>query len=282
MRSKPYIFGLIILLQLLSSATVQADSDPENIALYESQSFAIGIGAAVVKFDTKMKFTDKQSGDSVFLDPEGNLNLPELSHVMTFYGAYSFNPRHSIGLSYFKINRETTLIDFDKNFDSVRIAGNATIADKTSFYRLDYAYTIFNTATSKIMFDAGIYGLDLKLVFDAEGSISLRDTPIASDTIHKEAEVFAPLPMIGLNIMYSFTPKWSMGTKVTFVGGSYEDVSANVLQTSINTRYRFTQHVGLLFGLAYFDATVNIDDGVEETDITYGYNGAYIGLHFLV
>ena len=281
MMRRLQILCLMVLLQASVVTGVYAEAEPGKIALYESQSFAIGIGAAVVKFDTKMKFTDKQSGDSVFLDPEGNLNLPELSHVTTFYGAYSFNPRHSIGLSYFKINRETTLIDFDKNFDSVRIVGNATIADKTSFYRLDYAYTMFNTATSKIMFDAGIYGLDLKLVFDAEGSITIGNQT-QSDSIHKEAEVFAPLPMIGVNIMYSFTPKWSMGTKVTFVGGSYEDVSANVLQTSVNARYRFTEHVGLLFGLAYFDATVNIDDGVEETDITYGYNGAYIGLHFLI
>ena len=282
MRSKPYIFGLIILLQLLTSATVQADSDPGVIDLYDSEKFVLGVGAAIVKFDTKIKFTDKQSGDSVFLDPEGNLDLPEISHVTTIYGGYSFNPRHSIGFSYFKINRESTLIDFDKNFDDVRIIGNATIADKTSFYRLDYGYTLFNNATSKIKLDAGVYGLDLKLVFDAEGSISIRDTVIASNTIHKEAEVFAPLPMIGVNILYSFTPKWSLATKVTFVGGSYEDVSANVLQTTINTRYRFTKHVGLIFGIAYFDAVVDIDDGVEKTDISYGYDGGYIGMHFLV
>ena len=282
MLNRLHILSLVILLQLTVVSLASAESDPGEIELYDSERFALGIGAAVVKFDSKIKFTDKQSGDSMFLDPEGNLDLPELSHVTTIYGAYSFNHKHSIGFSYFQINRESTLIDFDKNFDNVRIIGKATIADKTSFYRLDYAYTLFNTATSKIMLDAGIYGLDLKLVFDAEGSIAIRDTTIASDTMHKEAEVFAPLPMIGVNILYSFTPKWSMGTKVTFVGGSYEDVSANVLQTSVNARYRFTKHVGILFGLAYFDATVNIDDGVEETDITYGYNGGYIGMHFLV
>lgn len=281
MLRRLHVLCLTVLLQASVVTGVYAEAEPGNVELYESESFAIGIGAAIVKFDSKIKFTDKQSGDSIFLDPEGNLDLPELSYVTTFYGAYSFNPRHSIGFSFFKINRESTLIDFDKSFDSVRIAGNATISDKTSFYRLDYAYTMFNTATSKIMFDAGIYGLDLKLAFDAQGSITIGDQT-QSDSIHKEAEVFAPLPMIGVNIMYSFTPDWSMGTKVTFVGGSYEDVSATVLQTSINARYRFTQHVGIMFGLAYFDAVVDIDDGVEETDITYGYNGGYIGMHFLI
>ena len=281
MLHKSHIFSLIILLQVFAVSAVRANADPGDMALYDSQKFVIGIGAAIVKFDSKIKFTDKQSGDSVFLDPEGNLDLPEISHVTTFYGGYSFNPRHSIGFSYFKINRETTLIDFDKNFDHLRIVGNATLADKTSFYRLDYGYTLFNNATSKIRLDLGIYGIDLKLVFDASGSITIRDIT-ASDTIHKEAEVFAPLPMIGLNIMYSFTPKWSLATKIAFVGGSYEDVSATVLQTGINTRYRFSKHVGVVFGIAYFDAVVDIDDGVEKTDITYGYNGGYIGMHFIL
>lgn len=281
MMRRLYILCLVVLLQLTVVLPVSAEADPGDIALFDNDDFALGIGAAVVKFDTKFKVTDKQSGDSVFLDPEGNLDLPEISHVTTFYGAYRFNSRHGIGFSYFKINRESTLIDFDKNFDSVRIVGNATIADKTSFYRLDYAYTLFNSASSKIQLDAGIYGLDLKLVFDAEGSITAGDQTV-TDSLHEEAEVFAPLPMIGVNIVYSFTPDWSMGTKVTLVGGSYEDVSATVLQTSVNARYRFTKHVGLLFGLAYFDASVEIEDDLEKTDITYGYNGAYIGAHFLI
>lgn len=282
MLSRAHIICSVVLLQFTVVSPVSAKADPGDIELYESEKFALGLGAAIVKFDTKVKFTDKQSGDSVFLDPEGNLDLPEISNVTTIYGGYSFNPRHSIGFSYFRINRESTLIDFDKNFDDVRIIGNATIADKTSFYRLDYGYTLFNNATSKIKLDVGVYGLDLKLAFDAEGSITIRDIPIASDSMHKEAEVFAPLPMVGVNILYSFTPQWSLATKVTFVGGSYEDVSANVLQTTINTRYRFTKHVGLIFGLAYFDATVDIEDDLENTNITYGYDGGYIGMHFLI
>ncbi len=55
-----------------------------------------------------------------------------------------------------------------------------------------------------------------------------------------------------------------------------------MLQTAINTRYRFSKHVGLVFGIAYFDAVVDIDDGVEKTDITNGYNGGYIGMHFII
>jgi len=80
---------------------------------------------------------------------------------------------------------------------------------------------------------------------------------------------------------YSFTPEWGINTKVAFVAGSYEDVSAGVLQTGVNAQYRFTDHIGLVFGLAYFDADVVIEDDVEKIAIAYGYNGAFIGMRFV-
>ena len=86
--------------------------------------------------------------------------------------------------------------------------------------------------------------------------------------------------MPGLNFGYSFTPKWTLFTEISVVGGSFGDVSASVLQTSINARYRFTEHVGLLIGITYFDAKITIDNETDITDITYGYNGGFIGMHF--
>jgi len=32
--------------------------------------------------------------------------------------------------------------------------------------------------------------------------------------------------------------------------------------------------------MTYFNADVNIDDETELTEISYGYNGAFIGMHF--
>ena len=89
------------------------------------------------------------------------------------------------------------------------------------------------------------------------------------------------MPLIGVDLWYSFTPRWGVNTKVAFVAGSYEDVSAGVLQTSVHALYNFTDHVGITFGLAYFDADVVIEDDVEKIDIAYGYDGVFIGMHFI-
>lgn len=278
--NKSKVILTIMLLSLFALSAARADTEPDTIKLVERNKFTLGIGAAIVKFDAKIKFIDKDSGDQIFLDPEGNLNLPEISNVTTFYGAYNITPKHGIGFSFFRVSRESVLIDFDETVGDVTVLGKATIADNTHFYRLSYAYTLFDNAHNKIKLDAGIYGLDLKYVFTAEGQITFGGVTL-SDSIVEEANVFAPLPMIGLNFLTVFTPRWSLSTRVSFVAGEYEDVRAAVLQTAINTRYKFTDHVGLMFGLAYFDASINVEDEVEKTEIAYGYTGGYVGMHFM-
>jgi len=256
-----------------------AYADLDKLELYSDYKFALGVGAAIVKFDTKMKFTDKQSGNSVFLDPEGNLDLPETSHVTTIYGRYNFNQKHSVGFSFFNVNRESSIFSFDKTFEDIRVVGDATMTDTTNFYRLDYGYTLFNDDRSRIKFLAGIYSLDLEYVFEAKGDITEDGTTI-SGAIIEEANVFAPLPLIGLDFWFSFTPEWSMATRVGFVAGSYDDLSATVLQTGINAQYKFNRYVGGVIGLASFDANVTIEKSDETQDISYAYDGVFMGLHF--
>lgn len=279
--SRYHTLFTVILLSIFVVSTAHSNAETDQ-ALYKSNKFAIGIGAAIVKFDTKLKFTDKTRStfDSIFIDPEGNLDLPETSSVTTFYGAWNINPRHSIGFSYFSVNRESIVLNIDETLEDVRIEGDAKLSDATNFYHLSYGYTLFNDYRSKIKLHAGVYGLDLKYVFEAEGQITQGGDTI-SGSIYEEAKVFAPLPLIGLDFWYSFTPRWGINTKVALVAGSYEDVSASVLQTSLNAQYRFTDHVGLIFGLAYFDADVVIEDNIDKKEIAYGYDGGFIGMHFM-
>jgi hypothetical protein len=280
--SKGIIRFAIVLLSVVITLAVNAKDEFEKTELYKSQRFALGIGAAIVKFDTKLKFTDKTrvNFDSIFLDPEGNLDLPEVSSVTTYYAVWNINPRHGLGFSFFNVNRESSILNFDETLEDVRIVGDAKLSDTTNFYQLNYGYTLFNDYRSKIKLAAGVYGLDLKYVFEAEGDITI-DGVTESGEIYEEAKVFAPLPMIGLDFWYAFTPKWALATKVTFVTGSYEDVSAGVLQTSINAQYRLSDHVGFILGLAYFDADVVIEDDVDKKEVSYGYDGGYLGMHFI-
>jgi len=239
----------------------------------------IGGGFGIVKFDTKLKFTNKETGNSIFVDPEGTLDLPETSYVNTFYAAYAFSSKHSIGFAHFRINRETTFIDENLNLgDLINLRGSASVSDKTRFYYLNYGYTFFSDDRSRVSTVLGIYGMDLKYVFVAEGEFTIGGST-ETGRIQEEISIFAPLPLLGLNFSWAFTPKWGISTKVQLVGGSYQDISAGVLATSMNAKYKLSKHWGVLMGLTYFDANVTIEDDTDKQEVAYGYNGAFIGLH---
>ena len=184
------------------------------------------------------------------------------------------------GFSFFSVNRESSVFSFDKTFEDIRVVGDVTMSDTTNFYRLDYGYTLFNDDRSQIKLLAGIYSLDLKYVFKAEGDITI-DGVTTSGSILEEANVLAPLPLVGLDFWFSFTPEWSMATRVGFVAGTYEDLSAVVVQAGMNAQYKFNRHIGGVIGLTSFVADVVIEDNIERQNISYAYNGLFMGIHFV-
>jgi len=267
-------------LSLLSISVTASEIDTHS-GETDKLNFVIGAGAAVVRFDSNFKVTDKETGRSIFVDPEGGLGLPEIAHVNTFYGGYRFAENHQLEFGFFGIKRETSIFALDFNFDDViLVKGSARLKDETDFYQLTYGYALFKDDRSRINATFGIYGLDLKLAFEAEGDLTIDG--VSQTGIYRETvSVFAPLPLLGLDFNFSFTPRWSMKTKFALVGGEYKDISAGIFTSTINAHYMFSRHVGGVLGVTYFDAKVDIDDGKTLNEVTYGFSGVYAGLHFI-
>lgn len=281
MRITQYILIPVMLFWL---ATASADSDVtlygDEVNLYESKSFALGVGLGIVEFDTNIK-VKKKGRLPYFIDLEGDLDLPERSHVTTVYGAYRYNDKHNLFLAGFGVNRQKTVQDFNGNYEDILIvSGDITLTDKTTFYNLSYGYTVFQDDRSYVTLVTGINGMDLKLIVEASGEITISGST-QSEVLLTDVNVFAPLPLIGMRFGFSFTPKWRFETVISIVDGSYKDVTASLRQTSINTRYKLTKHIGLILGITYFDVDVEVKNGGEKTEVFYGYDGGFVGVHFL-
>ncbi|MCP4333077.1 MAG: hypothetical protein GY785_10515 [Gammaproteobacteria bacterium] len=270
---------ILLLLLHAGAALANASVAGEEVVAYESKKFALGVGLGIVKFDTNAKVTSKETGRSYYVDLEGNLNLPDSDKVNTIYGAYRFNEKHSLVFGYFAIERDSSILDLSADFnDIIVVKADVSIEDNTRFYNLGYGYNLFADDRSDVTLVFGLKSLDLRLKVEASGEIIVNGETRSGVEI-VEADVLAPLPLIGLNFGFNFTPKWSISARVGLVGGSYQDVSANVIETSINSRYQFSRNTGLLLGLIHFDANVDIDDDDKITEVSYSYNGAFVGLH---
>jgi hypothetical protein len=253
----------------------------EDYNLIESKQLGLGIGFALVQFDSNVKYTNKETNQSIFVDAEGILGLQDWDTIPVLFAAYRFSPKHGLGFSYFQVQRESSLLDIDETLDDVRITGQATFTDDTRFYNLYYAYTMYEDDRSRVQGNIGLNVLDLSYILEANGTITDEDGTI-TNSLREEAGITAPLPLLGLNFWYAFTPKWGINTKIALIAGSYDDIRGWVVSTHINARYQFTRNIGATFGIAYFDADITLEDELERTDVNYGYDGAFLGLHIII
>jgi hypothetical protein len=250
----------------------------ESFRLDEGSTYFIGVGTAIVEFDTTFKIEDKTNGLSVFIDGEGSLGLPDVSNVNTIFGGVRLGEKHSLRASYFSVKRESTFAVTDLNLEDLLIVNaDLTLTDSTDFLNLDYGYNLFRDNRSSVNFLVGLFILDLNYVFEARGQVEI-DGVVQSGRYIQDASVIAPVPNIGLDMDFAFTPEWSVGAQFSLMKGSYKDVSAGALKSGIRAKYMFTRNFAGQVGISYFDARVTIDEEDTKMDVGYGYNGLYAGL----
>lgn len=265
---------LLLLFLLLPGMALQAaEQSPER-----KKDSGLGFGYALVRFDTNVKFSDKAKDRSVFVDTEGTLGLPETDAVPILYGSYQFSEKNGIGFSYFRVSRESSIFNIDEDLGDVVIKGDIRFRDDTEYFNLFYRRVLFSDDRSSVQGLIGINSMDISYELEAEGTIEGFDGEI-SDELREDASILAPLPLVGIDLRYRFTPEWGIRTKVSLVAGSYEETSAWVLSTAINSTYQISENIGVVLGLTYFDADIDINEKDERTEINYGYDGLFIGLH---
>lgn len=242
--------------------------------------FVLGIAAGLERFDTNIRLVDRNTGNAIFIDAEGSFGLPESQTVPILYGAFRINEKHGLGFYAFRVNREGTALSINRDYGRLNVNGRVRFADDTSLSYLNYSYTLFDDNRTYIRALLGVYLLDLNLRLDAEGEITLDGQPVQSGRFSDTLSQFAPLPLVGLDYWSRVTDKWFLGGKVAFIAGSYDDVSALVVEAAIRARYRMTDRVSLITGVNFMSADADIGRTDTIQEIGYGFEGVYLGLDF--
>jgi len=240
--------------------------------------FVFGIAAGLERFDTNIRIVDTGTGNSIYLDGEGSFGLPESKTVPIVYGAIRFNEKHGLGFYWFTVRRLGTALAVNQDYGRLGVNGTVSFDDKTSLGYLNYSYTLFDDNRTIIRALLGIYLLDLNLTLDAVGEVTLDGQPVQSGEYNETLNQFAPLPLFGLDYWTRVTNKWYLGGKVAFIAGSYDDVSALVVEAVLRARWRMTDRTSLITGVNFMSADVDIKRTNTISEIGYGFEGVYLGL----
>ena len=282
MSMKAKFTGILALATVLwlPMASAQDSLLEDSTTLALGRTLSVGIAGGLMRFDTNFKFTNRETGRSVFLDSEGSMDLPEVKTIPLIYGYWRPSQKHGLGFGYFSVRRDSDLIEIDRNLGDLSVEGRASLEDDTRFYTLAYNYTLFQDSRAFLFASLGITAIDLKYDFDAFGVLSIDDVPVTSGAYTESLEQFAPIPMIGVDAWFAITDKWSFGARASFVAGDVADVRALILESRIRVKYDLNENIGLLLGLLYFDGDVTLDDTDVKTEINYGFEGLILGIDF--
>jgi hypothetical protein len=267
----------------VSSQPAVANATPESaINLLKSDKIlrhgALGLQAGLLRFDTNITFVDGETGLGGLIDAEGTLGLPDTQAVPIIYGYFRPWEKHGFGLGYFSINRSSTVLLVDKDIGDVNISGNVKLEDNTSFITFTYDYAFYSDDRALLLLNVGLYGIDLDYQLNATGSISLGEIAVVGE-YKQRANVFAPVPLIGLDAWFTLTDKWMVGSKLSFVGGSFNDVSAVIFAADMRAVYEFNKSISLVLGATYFSADIDVDKD-DFYNIRYDIDGLTAGLEW--
>ena len=266
------ILTCLLAQQLHAQAAPTSDDDL-------NRELVFGIAASVNRFDSGYNVFDSGSLP-ITIDGESDFGLDESVVSAMLYGSWRISGKHGLGIQLFRIDRQGTALAFDKTFGILKVDGVVSLSDQTRFYYANYSYTLKEDDSIWIKGLLGLYTLDLQMDLRANGTVTIDGIPIASGVYEDSITNTIPAPMIGLQFWARASENWRLGSRFTMVAGTYGDFSVQVFQADISARYKFTERFGLVTGVNYFNADVDIQKETKKTEIKYGYDGFYFGLDF--
>ncbi|MDX1488831.1 MAG: hypothetical protein R3268_11560 [Acidiferrobacterales bacterium] len=217
--------------------------------------FKIDVGVFfVTEIDTTVSITPTgaAAGVGALVEFEDVFGLGNSERVPRIDGYYRFGKRSRVDFTYFKIDRDGTVVTpFDIDFgDAFFPAGTAV----TSFFdeeviKASYGLSFYNVPKAELGISAGLFVSDISVgVSTVPGGASDKGT------------VTAPLPVIGAYFRYEMPKRWRFVGKVDFFYLEFDDFEGNLIDLRLNVEHQTWKNVGFGFGLNAIGTNLEVDD----------------------
>jgi hypothetical protein len=214
---------------------------------------------------------------------EDDLGVDDNKSTFRLDGFWRFKPKHSLGWSWFALNRSGfSVLDEQIEFEDVIFEVGAAVDSRfeTDWFGLDYRYSLLQTERGEAGIRVGVstYGFDLGLA--GRAIVDDGSGPQAKD-VDVEEGIVAPVPIFGFFLGYGITPCFYFRGDVALFRADMGDWSLRLLDSRITFDYFFSRHVGLGFGINGTDIDVT-RSGSDPFGVDYRQSGllVYLSLGF--
>ena len=210
------------------------------------------LGAA---FDTTLRIDPSATIKGTVLNAEDDLGLDDSQFLML--GELTLLPgdRHLVRLSGLSARRSAQAV-LDRGIifeDNVYFRGETVDSElNITMFGLTYGYRFIANERAELTASFGLQ------VVEVEANAVVRNRVVRDP----ESGV-APLPLIGLEGRYDFTPQWGFEARVQYLTANVEDVDGSIMDFRAAVTWRTNPH--LVFGLGYRSLSFDIDSQNEST-----------------
>jgi hypothetical protein len=273
MKIAPRVALAVALLLSASSARAQFPGGIPN-------GLRFRFGGIYANLNSKVTFTTPEvpSGE---IDFSRLLGDPDNKFTFRGEGAWNFAGRSFLDFGYVRFSTDNTAqIEQDITFGGVTYTAGAEVTSDTlaQFIYAAYRYGIVKTPTFQLGLSLGISYTTLRAQLAASAGVIGPDGPITGVTTTREAEIEAPVPLVGLELEGLLAYNLSLGLRVRAFGVSIDPYSGNMVEALGHVDWYLARNFGL--GAGYEWTRIDIDK--EESDKTVGFIYRYDGPRFYV
>jgi len=204
---------------------------------------------------TKLRVDESPTLPGTEINAEDDLGLDDFQLLPQVELTLLPGERHLIRLSRFAIDRSAaTHLEKNISFDDQDYLVGERVDSilNLTMFGLTYGYRFIVAPRGEISASFGIQ------IADVEAN------PVVRSRVVRESESgVAPLPLLGLEGRYDFSPRWSMEARVQYLTVNETDVDGSILDARLGVTWRMNPY--LLFGLGYRTFQIDVNSADEDT-----------------
>ncbi len=269
---KKLIGGAIVAAFLVAaSARAQFPGDAPNDIRFR-------FGGIFANLDSKVTFStpDLPAGE---IDVSRLLGDPDSKTAFRGEGAWNFAGRSFLDFGYVQFDTTNSAsLSRDITFGGVTYTAGAEVSTE-SFSRFIYAayrYGIVKNPGFQLGLSLGVCYTSLRHQISAAEGVVGPGGPIVGATTTREAELNAPVPLIGLEAEGRIARNLSVGAQVQAFSITVDPYSGNMFEALAHADWYFIPHVGVGGGYEWTKIDITKTQDTKTVGFVYRYDGPRI------
>lgn len=239
-------------LAALAELPAWAPKPPPNIV---EDRFRVEVTLLGASLDTTLRIDESLTEPGTVIDAEDDLGLDDSRLLPLVEITLLPGEHHLVRLNGMSIRRwANKILDQEIVFDDeVYLPGERVDSElNLTMFGLTYGYRFLVRERGELTATFGIQ------IMEVEANAVVRRRVI------RDAESgVAPLPLLGLEGRFDFTPRWSAEARVQYLTADIDDVDGSMLDARLALTWRMNPY--LVFGLGYRKFSIDVDSRDADT-----------------